>query len=140
MEYMSGMVSNLVYKSEFIEYNKDMTDNTPESVRVLHECVKLQLSKSNDYQNVNSRVRQADYFPRGMATILDIVQIKVLRMRSVLEAMEHDQSYEPNFESLEDSSKDLINYASFMTTYLRGKMDGQNTDCDFLNRPVHSND
>jgi hypothetical protein len=31
---------------------------------------------------------------------------------------------------------DLINYASFVVSYCRGKMDGQSPDRDFLNRPV----
>ena len=95
------------------------------SIKVLEECAALQLKKSNDYQNPNSTIRQADYYPRGVASILDIIHTKTLRMRSVLEAMESDPSYTPNFESLEDSGKDLINYASFFVAYLRGGVDGQ---------------
>jgi len=41
-----------------------------------------------------------------------------------------------NFESLEDSCVDLINYASFFASYMAGKMDGQKPDRDFLNRPM----
>lgn len=113
--------------------NKFMSKDK-ESINVLQECAALQLKKSNDYQNPNSRIRQADYYPRGVATILDIVYAKVLRMQSVLEAMEHDDEYTQNFESLEDSAKDLINYSSFMVAYMRGKVDGQSPDRDFLNR------
>lgn len=109
-----------------------MTDK--ESINVLQECADLQLKKSNDYQNPNSRIRQADYYPRGISSILDIIHAKTLRMQSVLEAMENDSSYEPNFESLEDSGKDLINYASFLVAYMRGGIDGQDPDRDFLNR------
>lgn len=105
-----------------------------ESLKVLQECAEMQAKKSDDYQNPNSRIRQSDYYPRGCNTILDIMQGKVLRMQSVMEAMEHDPSYDPNFESLEDSAKDLINYASFFVSYMRGKMEGQNPDKDFLNR------
>lgn len=104
------------------------------AIQVLQECAALQLKKSNDYQNPNSTIRQADYYPRGVASILDIIHAKVLRMRSVLEAMERDPNYKPNFESLEDSGKDLINYSSFMVSYLRGGIDGQSTTRDFLNR------
>lgn len=107
-----------------------------ESIKVLQECAELQIKKGNDYQNPNSRVRQADYYPRGVATILDIVHAKVLRMQSVIEAMENDPEYDPNFESLEDSSKDLINYGSFIVSYMRGGMDGQKIDRDFLNRKI----
>lgn len=107
-----------------------------ESIKVLQECAELQIKKGNDYQNPHSRIRQADYYPRGIATILDIVYAKVLRMQSVIEAMENDPEYEPNFESLEDSAKDLINYGSFMASYMRGGMDGQRIDRDFLNRKI----
>lgn len=105
-----------------------------ESIKVLQECAALQLKKSNDYQNPNSRIKQADYYPRGVLTLLDIIYAKVLRMYSVAEAMENDSNYTENFESLEDSSKDLINYASFVTAYLRCGVDGQNPNKDFLNR------
>lgn len=111
-----------------------------ESIKVLQECAELQIKKGNDYQNPNSRIRQADYYPRGVSTILDIVHAKVLRMQSVIEAMENDPVYDPNFESLEDSAKDLINYGSFITSYIRGGMDGQKPDHDFLNRKITSND
>ncbi len=61
-------------------------------------------------------------------------------MQSVLEAMEGD-GYSPNFESLEDSAKDLINYSTFFVAYSRGKMDGQDPNRDFLNRPkVNANE
>lgn len=111
-----------------------MNNNEKESIKVLHECADLQLKKANDYQNPNSRIKQADYYPRGVATILDIVHAKVLRMQSVLEAMEHDKDYDPNFESLEDSAKDLVNYGSFIVSYMRGGMQGQDPNKDFLNR------
>jgi hypothetical protein len=106
------------------------------SVEVLRECIDLQNKKANDYQNPNSTIKQADYYPSGCLTILEIIQAKVLRMRSVMEAMQHDPNYKPNFESLEDSAKDLINYASFYVSYSRGKVDGQEADRDFLNRKI----
>lgn len=106
------------------------------SVQVLRECIDLQNKKANDYQNPNSTIKQADYYPSGCLTILEIIQAKVLRMRSVMEAMQYDPSYNPNFESLEDSAKDLINYASFFVAYSRGQVDGQDPKRDFLNRPL----
>lgn len=106
------------------------------SVNVLRECIDLQNKKSNDYQNPNSSIKQADYYPNGCMTLLDTIQAKVLRMRSVMEAMVNDPNYNPNFESLEDSAKDLINYASFFVAYSRGQVDGQKPDRDFLNRKI----
>jgi hypothetical protein len=96
----------------------------------------LQNAKANDYQNKNSRILQADYYTNGCATIHDIMNGKMLRMQSVMEAMQNDPNYAPNFESLEDSAKDLINYASFFVSYLRGKIEGQRSDRDFLNRKI----
>ena len=109
-----------------------MTDK--ESIKVINEAVALQLQKSNDYQNGKSWIKQADYYPRGVLTMLDIVYAKVLRMYSVVEAMDKDPEYEPNFESIEDSCKDLINYASFIGAYCRGGIEGQDPNKDFLNR------
>lgn len=105
-----------------------------ESIKIINEAIALQLRKSNDYQNDKSRISQADYYPRGALTILDIVYAKVLRMYSVIEAMENDPDYEQNFESIEDSCKDLINYASFIGAYIRGGIEGQDPNKDFLNR------
>lgn len=106
-----------------------------ESIVVLQEAIELQLRKANDYQNEYTNIQQADYYPRGCATILDVIHGKVLRMRSVMEAMDSDPDYKPNYESLEDSAKDLINYASFFVEYSRGKMPGQNKNNNYLNKP-----
>ena len=89
----------------------DNKNSQKESIKVLQECAELQIKKSQDYNNPDSRIHQNMYYPRGVATILDIVWAKVLRMYSVVEGMEEDPTYEPNFESLEDSAKDLINYS-----------------------------
>ena len=104
-----------------------------ESLKVLQECAELQQRKSQDYQNDKSRIRQADHYPRGCATILDMVHQKITRMYSVMESME--QGNDINFESLEDSAIDAINYLSFFVSYSRGQMDGQNPNNDFVNRP-----
>lgn len=105
-----------------------------ESLKVLQECAELQQRKSKDYQNEKSRIRQADHYPRGCATILDMVHQKITRIYSVMEAMEAGET--ANFESLEDSAKDAINYLSFFVSYSRGKMEGQDTTRDLVNRPI----
>jgi len=101
---------------------------------ILRQAAEIQQKKSQDYQNPNSRIRQAQYYPRGCSTISDIMLGKILRIQSVIEAMENDTSYSQNFESLEDSAIDLINYATFFVSYIRGGIDGQDPDRDFLNR------
>ncbi len=123
-----------------IKQEKSLNKNNmeeKESVKVLRECIELTLKKANDYQNPHSRIRQADYYPNGVSTLLDIVWAKMLRIRSVIEAMENDPNYSPNFESIEDSFKDMINYCSFGVEYSRGKMDGQDPNKNFLNKIVY---
>lgn len=102
-----------------------------ESIRILDECIKLQLKKSQDYQNPNSNVTQAMHYRRGIDTIHDVMQGKMYRAQSLLESGRTD---DPNFESLEDTYKDLINYASFAVAYLRGKVPGQQDDRDIFNK------
>ena len=114
----------------------DNKNSQKESIKVLQECAELQIKKSQDYNNPDSRIHQNMYYPRGVATILDIVWAKVLRMYSVVEGMEEDPTYEPNFESLEDSAKDLINYSSFIVAYCRQGIDGQDGTKDYLNREI----
>ena len=100
-----------------------------ESIVVLQECAELQSKKSEDYQNPNSQVKQAMHYRRGVDSIHDTMHGKMLRAQSLLESGQAN-----NFESLEDSGKDLINYASFLVAYCRGGIDGQDPDRDFLNR------
>ena len=97
-----------------------------ESVKILEECIELQLAKSKDYQNPNSTIKQAMHYRRGVDTIHDMIHQKLLRAQSLLEA---DVGLEERqFETLEDTYKDMINYCSFAVSYLRGKMDGQEKD------------
>jgi hypothetical protein len=107
-----------------------------ESVTVLEECIKLQEAKGSDYQSKLSSVRQADYYLRGVESIYDMLHTKMLRVRSLMEAAKAQHGARPNHESLEDSLKDLINYASFAVSYVRGKMDGQVSGRDIFNRSV----
>jgi len=106
-----------------------MTDR--ESVNVLQECIDLQLKKSQDYQNPNSNVVQAMHYRRGVDSIHDIMQGKMYRAQSLLES-----GHAANFESLEDTYKDLINYASFAVAWLRGGIPGQDVTRDIFNRKI----
>ena len=99
-----------------------------ESVKVLQECIELQKRKGEDYQSSQSNVVQAMHYRRGVDTIYDIMHGKMMRAASLLES-----GNDPNHESLEDTFKDLINYASFAVSYMRGKMEGQDKDRDMFN-------
>jgi len=111
------------------------TKFTRKSANILIEAAELQERKGQDYQNPLSRVRQADHYPRGVYTILDTINGKMLRMYSVLETMEAGGKV--NFESVEDSAIDMINYASFLVAYMRGQIDGQTADKDIFNRRLN---
>ena len=115
-----------------------MTQFTRPSANILLEAAALQERKGKDYQNPLSRVRQADHYPRGVYTILDTVNGKLLRMYSVLETMEAGGSI--NFESVEDSAIDAINYLSFIVAYMRGDIDGQEAGKDIFNRRGQKNE
>lgn len=110
-----------------------MKSSIPKSIDVINECVALQIQKAHDYQNPQSRIKQIDYYPRGVLSIMEMIHTKTTRMWSVLEAAENSAG-QPNFESLEDSAKDLINYASFFVTYLRKEFDGQDKTKDIFNK------
>jgi hypothetical protein len=110
-----------------------------ESVKVLEECKAVQIKKSLDYQNPLSTVKQADHYPHGVQTIMDMVHQKNLRAKSLFEATQYAPGSTPNFESIEDTLKDMINYLSFAVSYMRGKMDGQNPNNDMYNRPKNQN-
>lgn len=102
------------------------------SAELLNVAAELQEKKGKDYQSKASIVRQADYYPNGVNSILDIVNAKMLRTRSVLAMMEAGEAV--NFESVEDSMFDMINYASFLIAYMHGEIDGQLSDRDIFNR------
>ena len=105
-------------------------------INVLKQAADLIAKKGNDYQNPKSRIRQSDYYPNGAQTILDIMTGKVNRMHSVLDAMKDDEQYLENFESLQDSAIDLINYSAFFSAYLDHDIDGQTEDRDIFNRNI----
>ena len=108
---------------------KHVVEIDRESVKVLKECIDLQIKKGQDYQNSESDILQAMHYRRGVDTIHDIMIGKMMRATSLIESGNN-----PNHESLEDTYKDLINYASFAVSYIRGTMDGQKPDRDMFNR------
>ena len=108
-----------------------------ESVKILEECSELQQKKSKDYQNPNSSIVQSDYYPRGVLSIMDVIHTKYLRAVSLVEAAEFNEK--PNFESLEDTFKDMIHYCSFAAAWCRGGIPGQTHDMTLTsNRTVQN--
>lgn len=100
-----------------------------ESIKVLHEAIELQVRKARDYQNPETGIQQAQHYRRGIDTIHDFIHSKMLRATSLIES-----GSTPNFESLEDTYMDMINYASFAVSWLRFQMEGQDKDKDIFNK------
>ena len=104
------------------------------TIQVLKECSDKHTQQLRDYQNANSRIRAADYYPQGIATLLDIVHAKTLRLQTVVEAMQSYPDCDPSFDAIEECGMDIIHYASLLVAYSRHQIDGQNLDADVLNR------
>lgn len=111
-----------------------MTDKR--SITVLQECIELQRVKDADYNR--GTVKQADYYTYGINSILDVVHAKYLRLRSVLEQMENGGTG-PQHESVQDSFRDLINYASFGVAWMEGKVPGQDPRSGIFSNKVSDN-
>ena len=86
-----------------------MTDKT--AVDVLYEAAALKELKSKDYQG--GKWKEEDYFPFGHQSYIHMLWTKILRIRNIAEG---DQ--ETNFESLEDSLKDLSVYSAMYAAWV----------------------
>jgi len=110
-------------KHDYLKLQKEVLTETfhiekedRRAVEVLQECIKLMRDKGKDYNNLP----QARYYENnGLNDIYCMMHHKMLRIKSVM------NSDKQNFESLQDSCRDLINYTSFFVEYLENKMDGQ---------------
>lgn len=85
---------------------------------ILKEAAELKVAKSKDYQG--GKWTEKDYFPFGDTSYIHMMWTKMLRIRSVAEDRK-----EVNFESLEDSLLDMINYSAMYIAYLRDKDSGE---------------
>ena len=117
-ETANGTV-NVVNEAEIKPTWFKMPERERRAIEVLDECADLMRAKGNAY----NRVPQAEYYPNGLQDIWVMMHQKMTRMRSLLA-----EPGENDFESLEDSARDLINYAAFFIEYAEGKMDGQKKD------------
>lgn len=98
------------YTSEVLE--NPLTDHE-KVAKILDECKELLLKKGEGYNS--GRVKMGDYYPRGILSVIDIMNTKLLRMYSLLES-----GQKANFESIEDTAKDLANYAAIFIAVSRG--------------------
>jgi hypothetical protein len=83
------------------------------------ELVELLVSKHKDYgpKNISSA-------PGGALNGLRVrMHDKLARINNIYEYMEDTKGFQPQHESLEDSFKDMANYAIIGLLVLRGKWD-----------------
>lgn len=73
---------------------------------VLQEIAELRAKKAQDYNG--GSVKLDDYFPFGQVSYTQMIHVKSLRLISLTE-----QDGNANFEGIEDTLKDIINYATF---------------------------
>ena len=73
-------------------------------MRVLADLAHLRARKSADYDDHG--VQLADYFPFGFVSYVQMIWVKTLRLRSLVDKDSVN-------EGVDDSLKDLINYAIF---------------------------
>lgn len=85
-------------------------------VSPLERAYLVRKRKEADYQR--SGVSKRDYFPFGMLSHVQMLNLKTTRLRSLVQS-----DGEPNNESIEDTLVDLINYACFALEDLKGDLE-----------------
>ena len=86
--------------------------------QILKDAAALKEAKSVDYQG--GMWTEADYFPFGNYSYMHMIHTKYLRMRNIMEKQN------PNFESLEDTLIDMINYcAMYAAAIENAKLEAQ---------------
>jgi hypothetical protein len=103
-------------------------DDEREAVKVLRECISLMIKKSEDYNSGSGGTLPIDYYPFGMISLYQMLHTKLMRVKSVMENALTGKS--TNFESIEDSLKDLMIYSSFAVEFNRRQMRGQQPGSD----------
>lgn len=111
----------------------EFNEHFSHSVTILFEAAKMQFRKNSDYDSEESGLKRADYFIHGLDSLEYEINKKHLRFRSVLAKLR--AGIEPEYESLHDSLVDKINYESFAAAWIRGKLEGQDPNSDFFNKP-----
>jgi hypothetical protein len=108
--------------AKIINLNNDITDPTDFELSLLEvteELVELLLSKHKDYGPRNI----ADA-PGGALNGLRVrMHDKLARINNLYEYMEDTKGFQPQHESIEDSFKDMANYAIIGLLVLRDQWD-----------------
>lgn len=98
--------------------------DSPEPHPALTYAQSLMDAKSKDYGNLD-HARQ-DYFPFGATSYMTMIHTKYARLMNLTRA--EQEGKEANFESIQDSVVDLLNYAAFFWAYLEAQKKGPKDD------------
>lgn len=82
---------------------------------ILDECKALLFEKGKEYNS--GRVRMGDYYPRGILSVIDVMNAQLLKIYSLLE------NNEATIEEVEKTAKNLINYTGIFIGVSRGIID-----------------
>ena len=86
--------------------------NREEYMAAIIPAMKLAVRKHEDY---NTGVKLDDYFPFGNFSYIQMLHVKIMRLRSLVTLPEGTK---PNFENLIDTVDDLINYSVYYRKHL----------------------
>ena len=110
--------------------------NTTKENKVAQEAIELMVKKDHDY---NHQISRDDYFPFGMLSYAQLLNMKNLRVRSLATRAEGETVYH---ESLRGSLLDLINYSIMAIIHLDNedkKRDGSNKKDSLLSNSCQPN-
>jgi len=82
---------------------------------IFDETVKLSIAKSGDYGDPSPA--KESYFPFGEASYAHMLATKTLRIVNLVKKAQRGEG--ANFEGLDDSLADLLNYTLFFMAYRR---------------------
>lgn len=82
------------------------------AANILMECAQLLEKKGRDYNS--GSVTRDDYAIYGRQSHMTMINTKCLRLRSLIET-----AGTPNFESIEDTLRDIANYAAIWADWER---------------------
>jgi hypothetical protein len=90
--------------------------NRSEFLHHVEKNIKLMEKKHEDYQSEGVELK--DYFPFGSESYVQMLHVKTTRLVSLVR-----KEADPNYESIEDTVRDLINYSVFYLDFLENMVE-----------------
>jgi hypothetical protein len=86
---------------------------------LINPAIVMVAKKGEDYNQGETSLKQ--YFPFGDYSHIQMIHLKALRLVSLASL---EVGLEPNYDSIEDTLYDLLNYAVFYLDYLQEHKNG----------------